>query len=207
MIHEKSTSSCSREALQGEEKSPVRTGKRTEGSIFERCKDVEMAKEIVRQKIQEGVRICEKTGCWIWEKGKTSCGYGATYCEGIFFSTHVSSYELYIGPVERGFELDHLCRNRSCCNPNHLEKVLHRENLIRSPISRTFQNIQATHCPQGHEYNSENTIVRRNARECLQCKRDRDRRFYQKRKDNPDFLARRREYEKARHHQANNQLI
>lgn len=74
----------------------------------------------------------DSNGCWIWNGAKTSGGYGhvktglTTYKH-----AHVVTYEDKYGPVTEGLELDHLCRVRACCNPDHLEAVTHTENVRR----------------------------------------------------------------------------
>lgn len=68
-------------------------------------------------------------------------------------STHIGvAYEMYVGPIPEGMQLDHLCRVRHCVNPAHLEVVTQQENMRRVAVL-------TTHCPRGHEYNEENTYV------------------------------------------------
>ena len=71
---------------------------------------------------------------------------------------HRVAYELVKGKIPAGLELDHLCRNRICCNPAHLEAVTGRENSLRG-VSPWAKNACATHCPRGHPYDAENTYV------------------------------------------------
>lgn len=77
-------------------------------------------------------------------------------------------YERWMGPVPEGLELDHLCRNKACANPAHLEAVTHAENVRRAPFA------QRTHCPQGHPYEGDNLYVRPSnphRRDCRECHR------------------------------------
>jgi len=70
--------------------------------------------------------------CWNWGKPCFPQGYGILYTAPRKFSpAHRWVYEHLIGPVPEGKEIDHLCRNRNCVNPEHLEPVTHRENTIR----------------------------------------------------------------------------
>ncbi|MBO0884191.1 MAG: HNH endonuclease [Mycobacterium sp.] len=86
---------------------------------------------------------------------------------------HVFAYELLVGPIPTGMQLDHLCRNRSCVNPDHLEPVSQRVNLLRGATQPAF-NTAKTHCPQGHPYEGDNLAFNRDgSRFCRTCSRDR----------------------------------
>lgn len=86
------------------------------------------------------VRQDHETGCWVWVGCPTPKGYGLFALRGPYpsvrVSTHKWAYERLIGPVPEGLELDHLCRNRMCCNPLHLEPVTHQVNMQRSVAVR-----------------------------------------------------------------------
>lgn len=71
------------------------------------------------------------TGCWEWQREKNNKGYGRLRINGKKVSSHRHYYELHAGPIPDGLELDHKCRNRGCCNPEHLEIVTHKENVRR----------------------------------------------------------------------------
>lgn len=106
----------------------------------------------------------ESTGCLMWTGRLTSCGYGSvTIMQAGYpvatFSAHKVSYELARGRVPDGLVLDHLCRNRACIEPSHMEPVSQRENIMRSPIAQGALNAAKTHCAQGHEYSPENTYL------------------------------------------------
>lgn len=74
-------------------------------------------------------------GCWVWEKPNAN-GYGKVRHEGKVRQAHRVSFEIHRGPVPSGLTLDHLCRNRACVNPWHLEPVTHQENCRRGALAR-----------------------------------------------------------------------
>ena len=71
-------------------------------------------------------------GCWTWTANWHNKGYGLFKSLGKTVKAHRFSYELYVGPIPEGLQIDHLCRNRTCVNPAHLEPVTNSENLLRS---------------------------------------------------------------------------
>jgi len=72
-----------------------------------------------------------ETGCWIWPYGVKRDGYGSLQINNVSYETHKWMFEIIKGKVPKGLELDHLCRNRNCLNPEHLEMVSHAENCRR----------------------------------------------------------------------------
>lgn len=101
-------------------------------------------------------------GCWLWTGGLSAAGYGRIRVDGTLHYTHRFVYEHEVGPIPAGLEIDHLCRVRSCCNPEHLEAVTHGENVRRG-------DAVITHCPAGHPYEGRNLIMDGNSRKCRQC--------------------------------------
>lgn len=116
--------------------------------------------------------------CWLWT-AFTQKGYGRF--EGVV--AHRVAYELLVGPIPDGLQLDHLCRVRQCVNPAHLEPVTNAENARRAAVART-------HCVHGHEFTPENTSLnRRGARVCRTCTREQGTEHY-RRKHAPHLLGR-----------------
>lgn len=105
-------------------------------------------------------------GCWVWTGTKGDHGYGRA--EGNR-KVHTLIYEREIGPVPAGLELDHLCRNPSCCNPAHLEPVTRKVNVERQP--RIINARRSAACCHGHPWTPENTYVhpRSGSRVCRRC--------------------------------------
>lgn len=111
------------------------------------------------------------TGCHEWTAGKARGGYGKFHFRGRSRVAHKILWELENGPVPEGLELDHLCRNPPCVNPEHLEAVTPRVNLLRgtSPVA---VNAAKTHCRRGHEFTGSNLkMVRNGSRACRECLR------------------------------------
>jgi len=108
--------------------------------------------------------------CWPWTGWVDGEGYGHMKVEGRQRIVHRFAYELLVGPIPDGLTIDHLCRNRACCNPAHMEPVTHAENRRRATPFKT-------HCKHGHEYTPENTVIAHGRRECRTCRREATRRY------------------------------
>jgi hypothetical protein len=117
------------------------------------------------------LRRCQVSGsgCWIWVGSGNGVGYGKIWHEGRLEYTHRAAYQILVGPIPAGYQIDHLCRNPSCFNPVHLEAVTPRENTLRAPGPASSKAAQ-THCTHGHEFTQENTARRPNGtRRCREC--------------------------------------
>jgi len=111
--------------------------------------------------------------CWEWTAFRNPKGYGMFGLQGRSLNAHRMAYLLTYGQIPAGLVIDHLCRNRGCCNPAHLEAVTAAENTTRGDAGRFFAD--RTHCPQGHPYDAANTGIQRRGkpigRYCRICQR------------------------------------
>lgn len=120
-------------------------------------------------------KVQKTSSCWLWTGAKNGeygvIGEGGK--GGKMLYAHRASYELFVGPIPKGMTLDHLCRVRSCVNPEHLEPVSMRENTLRG-VGPSAINATKTYCIHGHPFDEENTAVRKNGhRACRTCERQR----------------------------------
>src|SRR5262252_1558526 len=114
-----------------------------------------------------------RNGCWQWMGSFRSGGYGVAWSRREYraVGAHRLAYEHFIGEIPNRLEIDHLCRNRWCVNPTHLEIVTRGENTKRANDART-------HCKHGHRFTPNNTAVYKGMRYCLKCKRDSAMNYY-----------------------------
>lgn len=115
--------------------------------------------------------------CWVWSGKLATTGYGRFWDGTRNTYAHRHSYEQYVGPIPDGLVIDHLCRNRACCNPAHLEAVTHAENCRRGARGRLI-----THCKDGHPLSGDNVVMVNGRRRCLTCKRAQQRQRYAERR-------------------------
>lgn len=111
--------------------------------------------------------VVQPDGCWLWTGAVDWAGYGEVWWRGKRHRAHRAVYQAYRGIMPT--ELDHLCREKRCVNPGHLEPVTHPENLRRHYST-------VTECPQGHVYDEANTYMDHGKRRCRTCMREAQRR-------------------------------
>lgn len=115
-------------------------------------------------------KITTHADCWLWTGGKDHKGYGQIKIDGKQARAHRASFEFFRGAIPEGKQLDHLCRNRACIRPDHLEPVTPRENTLRG---HTIAAAQAalTQCPRGHRYDGSNLRLSNHGRRrhCRAC--------------------------------------
>jgi hypothetical protein len=133
-------------------------------------------------------RARKEESCWVWEGGLSGGGYGIVTLHAASNRkttlAHRVAYTLTKGPIPKGYHVDHLCRNRLCVNPDHLEAVTQQENNLRALSYRPSK----THCPKGHPYDEANTYIRSRGanlephKECRACWRAASRKAMAKRR-------------------------
>jgi len=129
--------------------------------------------------ITDKIKILDN-GCWEWLGAKSSHGYGIVYNNHKINYVHRLTFYQYKYSIPKGKQIDHLCRNRICCNPHHLEIVTPKTNVLRG-ISSQAKNKRKTHCKNGHEFTKENTIIQNgDNRRCRKCHYDYNNRRYKK---------------------------
>lgn len=147
-------------------------------SIFERSGNKIMRPYTItpiEKRFWKHVSTEPNTGCWLWTGMLSDLGYGRLWSreKQLPINAHRLSYEMHKGKIPDNLTLDHLCRTRSCVNPDHLEAVPLQEN-IRRGFSPPAMNARKTHCNRGHNFSGFNLILRSDGgRRCRQCKNNR----------------------------------
>jgi hypothetical protein len=112
----------------------------------------------------------DENGCWLWVAHVTPNGYGQFGIGRKLFYAHRIAYEMFVGPIATGLQIDHLCRVRHCVNPDHMEAVTQRENILRGEAISAICAVK-TRCKRDHEFTDTNTYRRPDgSRECLTCR-------------------------------------
>lgn len=137
----------------------------------------------IRLRLIANVVVFE-SGCWLWQRHIDKKGYGKTGHAGKTVMAHRLSYEVFVGPIPPGYDVDHTCHDpktcnltlrcphRRCINPEHLEATTRAENIRRSGSGVINQHqSKKTHCPKGHPYTEPNIFWVQGHRQCRECKR------------------------------------
>ncbi len=134
--------------------------------------------EFAQSEVERLVLPEPNSGCWLFLGGLTLKGYAQISVDGRLRQAHRVSYEVFVGPIQDGLEIDHLCRVRSCLNPHHLEPVTHAENVKRSSAAAASRERARSivKCKYGHDYTPANTIIQKphGGRACRICRTERE---------------------------------
>ncbi len=122
-------------------------------------------------------KVTKTNNCWLWHSTQ-SRGYGQFSLGGNQVAAHRFSYELVNGPIPKPLQIDHMCRNTLCVNPEHLQAVTQKVNLLlsRESIGHVYKKQKA--CMRGHEYTQPNTRWYKGYRYCRACHSRRANRYY-----------------------------
>jgi len=145
----------------------------------------------------------EKTNtCWEWKGGLQGPRYGSFWFNGKQIRAHRFAYELFKGEIPNGLQIDHLCRNRACVNPEHLEIVSCKENVLRG-IGVCAKNSKKTHCPRGHELKEDNLDkhhLRIGQRTCKTCLNEKHKLLHKINRQSIEGRQRENMYSKTRYY-------
>lgn len=115
-------------------------------------------------------KVAVTDSCWEWLGYVSHNGYGRIRVGKNILYSHRVSYEVFVGAIPKGKTIDHLCRNRGCVNPEHLEAVGLRENILRG-CNPAAINARKTHCIRGHPLDGENVRGIVGDRHCKTCEK------------------------------------
>lgn len=139
--------------------------------------------DLILERFWNLVKVDPTSKCWNWQAHKNNRGYGYFKLNGKTLLAHRFSYEVNKGKILRKLELDHLCRNPACVNPDHLEAVTHKENLLRGNVKTSNWKRKMTHCSLNHELKEPNLNkcdLKRGKRRCKTCLNNKQRTRRQK---------------------------
>ena len=116
-------------------------------------------------------KVNKSRSCWLWLGGGDGQGYGSFKYNGKTIRAHRFAYQICKGAIPKGLQIDHLCRNRICVNPDHLEVVVRRINILQG-VGPTALHYNQDTCIHGHTFDAANTYfdVRRGRRQCRACR-------------------------------------
>lgn len=122
------------------------------------------------EKFLSKIKVIQETECWEWQACIEKGGYGRYHVGKRKYLTHRLSYYIFNGFENEDNVIDHKCRNRACCNPEHLREVSGKVNATRNSLGPTAINSIKTHCINNHEFNDKNTrITKTGNRRCIPC--------------------------------------
>ncbi len=107
--------------------------------------------------------------CWNWSGFTDKDGYGKINRNYKCYFSHRFFYDVFVGIKDESTVIDHICKNRKCCNPDHLREVSCKENANNNSNSPIAMNAQKTHCIRGHELIHPNIYAHNNRRRCKKC--------------------------------------
>ena len=122
------------------------------------------------EKLRFESKINRTDHCWLWTGCVGTKGYGYARSDGRNALAHRVAWQMYRGEIPSGLQIDHLCRNRKCVRPEHMELVTIRTNVLRG-IGLSAINARKTHCIRGHEFIGENVKIWNGYRLCVPCRK------------------------------------
>lgn len=124
-----------------------------------------------REKFLSKIILNKENECWNYKVYDKNYGYGIFRIGREAYKAHRVSFLIFNGDLVDGLMIDHICRNRRCCNPDHLRQVTKRINALENNNGVSAENIKKTHCPKGHELKEGNIVNHPKRRHCLICRR------------------------------------
>jgi len=136
----------------------------------------QQAKESLLKRFADSIFPEPNTGCWLWGGSIAGRGYGTLTTKKKHIYAHRLSYTMYKGAIPEGLTIDHMCNNTYCVNPDHLQVLSLRENVLKNK-SGPSENARKTHCKYGHPFSGENLLIEKGRfRVCRICRTNHNRR-------------------------------